>query len=78
MMMPDTIQPRAEPPVPETSREPDLDELPLEPPMRLVTKGWWVWREELVPREILEAEDRQTAERRAARRSLKALIFGRG
>ncbi len=32
--------------------------LPVEPPMRVVTKGWWVMREEEVPREELERQDR--------------------
>jgi hypothetical protein len=55
------------------------DELPPpEPPMLVVTKGWWVWREELVPREVLEAEDREAERKRATRFSLKSFIFGRG
>jgi hypothetical protein len=49
-----------------------------EPPMEVVTKGWWTLREELVPREVLEAEHREADRKRAARRSLKSLIFGRG
>jgi hypothetical protein len=46
--------------------------------MLVVTKGWWTWREELVPREVLEAESREAEKKRAARRSLRSLIFGRG
>jgi hypothetical protein len=46
--------------------------------MRVVTQGWWVSKEELVPREVLEAEQREAARKRAARRTLKSLIFGRG
>ena len=37
---------------------------PVPPPMRVVTKGWWVSREELVPREELERQDREAAARR--------------
>jgi hypothetical protein len=54
------------------------NEPPPEPPMLVVTKGWWVWKEELVPHAVLEAEDREAERRRAARRSLKSLISGRG
>lgn len=39
-------------------RKPRDPRLPPEPPMRVVTKGWWVMREELVPREELERQDR--------------------
>jgi hypothetical protein len=35
-------------------------------------------KEELVPREVLEAEYREAEKKRAARRSLKSRIFGRG
>jgi hypothetical protein len=77
--MPDTVPPAAEPAQPKMPEDPYLDELPpSEPPMRVVTKGWWVWREELVPREVLEAEDREADRKRATRFSLKSLIFGRG
>jgi hypothetical protein len=76
--MPDTMLTPAEPAQPNMPGESSLDELPPEPPMRVVTKGWWVLREELVPREVLEAEDREAARKRATRFSLKTLIFGRG
>jgi hypothetical protein len=46
--------------------------------MEVVTKGWWTLREALVPREVLEAEHHEADRKRAARRSLKSLIFGRG
>ncbi len=39
-------------------RKPRDPRLPPEPPMRVVTKGWWVMREEEVPREELERQDR--------------------
>jgi hypothetical protein len=55
-----------------------LRDVPREPPMRVVTSGWWIMREEMVPREVLEARDRESARRRASRFSLKKLIFGRG
>ena len=76
--MPDTMLPPNGPEKPNTPEEPYSDEPPREPPMRVVTKGWWVPREELVPRDVLEAEDREAAWKRATRFSLKSLIFGRG
>jgi hypothetical protein len=48
-----------------------------EPPMRVVTKDWWTWREQLVPREVLEADYRAAEKKKAARLSLKSLISGR-
>jgi len=45
--------------------------------MEVVTKGWWTLRVERVPREVLVAEDREAERKRANRRTLKSLIFGR-
>ncbi|MSP01115.1 MAG: hypothetical protein EXR07_08725 [Acetobacteraceae bacterium] len=53
------------------------DDMPPEPPMRVVTKGWWTMREELVPREVLEAGSRAAEKKKAAPFSLKSLIFDR-
>jgi hypothetical protein len=62
-----------------TSPDSDTDriQLPEEPPMLVVTKGWWTWKEELVPRKVLEAQNREAEEKRRNRRSLKSIIFGR-
>jgi hypothetical protein len=35
------------------------------PDMRVVTKGWWTLREERVPVEVLEQEDRERARKTA-------------
>ncbi len=82
--MPDT-QPVAEPEKYDPSWDPSSGESPPERPMLVVTQGWWVWKEELVPRAVLEAEDREAerkraekAHRRANRRSRTSVIFGRG
>ncbi len=38
------------------------------PPMRLVTKGWWVLREERATAEEIEAADRAELRRKQSRR----------
>jgi hypothetical protein len=45
---------------------------------RQISRRRGMWREELVPRAVLEAEHRAADQKRANRRSLKSLIFGRG
>jgi hypothetical protein len=79
------MQPVAEPEQYDLSWDPSSGEPPPEPPMQVVTQGWWILRRERVPRAVLEAEDREAerkraekARKRAARPSLKSLIFGRG
>jgi len=69
--MPDTMQPASDAAEQTMPGKPDLDQLPREPLMRVVTKGWWTVREELVPREVLEAANRDAQKKKARRFSLK-------
>jgi len=49
-----------------------------EPLMQVVTRGWWTLKVEQIPHEVLEAEHQEAERKRANRRTLKSLIFGRG
>ncbi len=53
---------------------PPLQQLPPNiprPPMRVVTKGWWVWREELIDIEDLRKRRAEEAKMSGFRRFLK-------
>jgi hypothetical protein len=59
--MPDTSPPEAEIQTGQPDKQPTTHRNgpPSKPLMRLVTKGWWVMREERVPIEVLEAANRE-------------------
>ena len=50
--------PNQAPPEPPAPQDSPVRPVRKVPNMRVVTKGWWVLREESVPLEILQQEDR--------------------